>query len=105
MSGRRWTAEEDDVLEAMLGEHRSEAIARRLGVSETRVNNRISNLGLSRRVEGAYSANELATVLGLEGNWIRRFLLGTGLLRSRRLKGRGRFGVTQVTAADLEAFL
>jgi hypothetical protein len=105
VSGRRWTPEEDAVLERMLGDHRSEAIAKRLGVSVSRVNNRISNLGLSRRVDGVYSANELAIVLGLEGNWIRHFLLGTGLLPSTRIKGRGRYGVTQVKEADLVAFL
>jgi translation initiation factor IF-1 len=89
----------------MIGEHKAETIARRLGVSIDRVHNRMARLGLSRRVEGIYSANELATVLGLEGNWIRRFLLESGLLPSTRIAGRGRFGVTQIKDQDLVAFL
>ena len=105
MSGRAWTPAEDEILEAMLGEHQSAAIAKRLGVSVSRVNNRITRLGLSRKVVGIYSANELAGLLGIEGNWIRHSLIDTGILPAQLVRGRGRYGITQVTEADLIAFL
>lgn len=105
MSGRQWTPAEDEVLEAMLGDHGSAAIAKRLGVPVSRVNNRITRLGLSRKVVGVFSANELAALLGIEGNWIRHSLIDTGILPAQLVTGRGRYGITQVTEADLVAFL
>lgn len=100
----RWTPEDDQVIEDMVGDHQTAAIAKRLRLSVSQVNNRIAVLGLSRRREGVYSANALAEVLGIEGNWIRSFLLGSGVLPSRRTQS-GRFGRTEVREQDLIAFL
>lgn len=105
MNGRLWTPAEDEILETMLGEHGSAAIAKRLRVPVGRVNNRIARLGLSRKLIGVYSGNELATLLGIEGNWIRQSLIDTGILPAQLVKGRGRYGITQVAEADLVAFL
>jgi hypothetical protein len=104
MTRHRWTLADDRLIEDLVGEHRTDYIARRLGLSVGQVNNRIAALGLSRRREGVYSANALQAVLGIEGNWIRSFLLGTGVLRSRR-RGVGRWGQTEIREHDLVAFL
>jgi hypothetical protein len=105
VSGRAWTPEEDEILESMLGDQHTATIARRLGCTEARVNNRIARLGLSRKRLGVYSANELSLILGIEGSWIRDALLRTGILPMRWVQGRGRFGQSEVTEADLIAFL
>jgi hypothetical protein len=105
VNGRVWTPEEDEVLETMLGDHRTSAIAKRLGCTEARVNNRIARLGLSRKRIGVFSANELEGILGWEGNWIRASLLRTGILPMRWVKGRGRFGQSEVREEDVIAFL
>lgn len=104
MTRHRWTPDDDEMIERLVGDHRTDYIARRLGLSVGQVNNRITILGLSRKVEGVYSANELSIVLGNEGNWIRAFLIGTGLLPSTRSSS-GRYGRTQVREQDLVAFL
>lgn len=105
MAGRRWTPDEDQLLEDLLGEHTSEYIARRLGVPVARVNNRISRLGLSRKRAGVFSRFELSQVLGTQDNSFLRGLLSTGMLRSKRLAGRGRFGVYEIREADVVALL
>lgn len=104
MSRHRWTPADDDLIDRLVGDHRTEFIARRLGLSVSQVNNRIAVLGLSRKRTDVYSANELSGILGIEGNWIRSSLIATGLMRSTRSSS-GRFGRTQVTERDLIAFL
>jgi hypothetical protein len=100
----RWTPDEDEVLERMLGDHKTADIARRLGLSEQQVNNHISRLGLSRKQVGVYSVNELMTLLAtdhkLVGTWI-----AEGLLPGRHIAGRGRYGQFEVREQDLIAFL
>jgi DNA-binding CsgD family transcriptional regulator len=105
MAGRRWTPEEEQIVEDMLGAHTSVAIARRLGVSVHRVNNLLSRRGWSRRRVGVLSRHEVARILGSQDNTFLRRIVADGTLPARRLPGRGRFGVYEIREDDLVAFL
>jgi len=101
----RWTAEDDRLIEDMAGEHRTATIAKRLGLSESQVNNRMAVLGISRKRVGVYSRNELSLILGTQDNTFLRHIVETGVIAARRIEGRGRWGQWEITERDLIAFL
>jgi len=78
---RRWTANEDAALQAMLARTSTKGIARKLGRTVLAVQSRAEQLRMSSRVmKGGYGLADLQDALGASRErvhgWVRRGLLG-----------------------------
>ena len=91
---RPWTAEEEEILERLLGKLSALTIARRLKRTKASVVLKIKRLGVSRRVRNGYTMRDLETCLGEDHHKIQRWV-ADGWLRdrlqgTRRHDGNGR---------------
>jgi hypothetical protein len=102
---RRWTPEEDDVLESLAGSLGITRIATRLGRTVASVSSRASLLGISFAPSGVFSLNELTQVIGTTDYRQIRQWVEDGLLEGTRNRGRGRYGTFQVSEKELVKFL
>lgn len=90
---KRWTREEIDHLENLVGRVSSATIAKRLRRPESSVVNKVKRLGISRRVRDGYTMRELELCLGEDhhkiARWIKDGWLQDRLQGTRRHNGNG----------------
>jgi hypothetical protein len=101
---RRWTPDEEELLEQLAGTIGLTKIAERLGRSIASVSSHAAALGLSLELDG-FSINELCRILGINHYRAIREWVEGGMLEGVRNPGRGRWGEYQVTEEALLAFL
>ena len=86
MGGRKWTAEEDALLEEWVGNYTVAQMAKKLGRSAAAVNIRVCRLGLGgiRRNTEHLTQYTLCKTLGVDTRTLRRKWIIKGGLKSMR---------------------
>lgn len=93
---RRWSRDEDDLLEDLLGRQSTEAIARRMGRTMQAIWARASSLRLSPySADGRYTASEIARILDVPANTVLLWC-GRGYVSAHRVGRRGRGGAWRI---------
>lgn len=101
---RRWTAEEDELLEELAGNLGITRIARRLGRSLASVSSHAAARGISMKPDG-YSLNMLMETLGVTHYKMLREWVDAGLIAGEKKPGRGARGEYFVQEPAIIAFL
>lgn len=104
MSGRRWTQEDQTILEDGMYRRPITAIAKQLGRTPSACYLMAYKLGLPRRDPGVLSCNELSMLLGLDGHVVVRWLK-LGEIPCKHEPGRGAHGEYHIRDEDVIAWL
>ena len=86
MAGRRWTQEELDALEEMIGTYTVAVIAKRLGRSFDAVNIKLNRMGLVgfEKSTDRLTMNQVCLMLGVQSRTVKKKWQGKGLRIIRR---------------------
>lgn len=86
MAGRRWTQEELDVLESMIGTYTVATIAKKLGRSFDAVNIKLNRMGLLgfEKSTDRLTLNQMCLMLGVQSRTVKKKWVNKGLRIVRR---------------------